>query len=181
MSIKLTDHCLLCDKRNFIIEKGTVCSINNKPPNFNDTCSKISFDSNYKKVIEDVNIDYFKCKNQKILVYIYFVVFLIFGLMIVCFSIYGTFYLTEKLKNYRGLGLVVLGIPIIIFSIGWVLIGKATGVLRTHLNDFKIYENKKELTDNVLKLYNIKYNLKITPIKSINGPKRFKTELKIKS
>lgn len=85
----------------------------------------------------------------------------------------------EKLKNYNGRALVFFGVPIIIFSAGWVLVSKALGVLGSYLNEFKIFKKKKELIDNVLELYNIKYNIKITPIKSINGPKRFKTDLKI--
>lgn len=115
MSIKLTDHCFLCDRRIFIMEKGTICSINRKPPNFNDTCSKILLDSNYKKVIEEVNINYFKSKNEKIWAYLYFVIFLIFGLMVVSLSVFGTIYLIEKLENYQGKGLVIFGLPIIIF------------------------------------------------------------------
>src|SRR5690606_624663 len=99
--------------------------------------------------------------------------------MVVSLSVFGTIYLIEKLENYQGKGLVIFGLPIIIFSIGWVLIGKATGALRAYLNEFNIYKNKKELIDKVLELYNIKYDIKITPIKSINGPKRFQTELKI--
>lgn len=179
MSIKLTDHCFLCDRRIFIMEKGTICSINRKPPNFKDKCSKISFDSNYKKVIEQVNINYFKSAKEKIWVYSYFVIFLIFGLVVVYFSIFLTTFLMEKLKNYNGRALVFFGVPIIIFSAGWVLVSKALGVLGSYLNEFKIFKKKKELIDNVLELYNIKYNIKITPIKSINGPKRFKTDLKI--
>lgn len=179
MSIKLTDHCFLCDRRIFIMEIGTICSINRKPPNFNDTCSKILFDSNYKKVIEEVNINYFKSKNEKVWTYLYFITFLIFGLGVVYFSIFFTMFLMDKLKNYNGKWLVFFGIPIIIFSAGWILVGKATGVLRAHLNEFNIYKNKKELIDKLLELYNIKYDIKINPIKSINGPKRFQTELKI--
>ncbi|QXP80407.1 MULTISPECIES: hypothetical protein [Winogradskyella] len=168
----LARHCRLCDHKITSLKIGTTCSLNNLKPEFNKTCSKIELNKKFEDQLEYVNIDYQNYKRKKLLTYTYFVVFAVMGIAVIIGGfLFGKFTLESR---------IISSVTITIIVIGITLLGKAFGTLNTYRQDIEIAKSKKDNIDEVLKEYNITYDIQVMFGKEIHGAQDVHTELKIK-
>ena len=180
----LTKHCELCLNHSINFQKGTFCILTNEKPNFDKKCSKIKFGKNLKDKITEVNVEYKKINDEKILVYIYFTVFLLLAITVFLSTYFFSEYISHRLKSFIGrpggrpTGLFI-GSIVIFISIGIALLSYAFGMLNKHLFDKKAnLKNKNEL-DSILNLYDMIYEIDIKIKDRILKPSEVKTNLKI--
>ncbi|WP_338378713.1 hypothetical protein [uncultured Flavobacterium sp.] len=176
----LTKHCELCLNHSINFQKGTFCILTNEKPNFDKKCSKIKFGKNLKEKITEVNVEYKKINNEKILVYIYFIIFIILAIGVFLSTYFFYEYISGILKSYISKSLVLFAIAIITFlSIGIVLLGYAFGMLNKHLFDKKANLKVKSELDSIIDLYDMIYEIDIKIKDRILKPSEVKTNLKI--
>jgi len=164
--------CNLCDNQKVSLKEGTICTLTDRKPEFNKTCTKIELNDKFENKLKEVNIRYQKVKRSKAVTYIYFIVFLAIALAVMI----GGF-LFGKYVFESG---VISAIPIIIMSIGLAPLGMAFGALNNHHNELKIATNQKNMLDEVLDLYRIEYDIDIKFGKEYHGTQDVSANLQIK-
>ena len=167
----LARHCELCDNQIIDLKIGTTCKLNNKKPEFNKTCSKIELNEKFEEKLKIVNANYQNIKNEKGITYLYFIIFFLISISIIVGG-----YLLGKYGLEKG---VISTVPIIIMGVGLIFLSKPFGVLNNHKNEISISKKKKENIDEVLNLYNIRYEMDIQFGKEIHGDKEVYIDLKI--
>jgi hypothetical protein len=179
--IKNSKHCELCKNKLYKIESGTYCGLTKKRPLFKNKCDKIEFNEKLNEKIKSINIDFEKVKVEKKWVYLYFFVFLAMGIGMFIFSYFFVEYISNILKKaFIGKSKVVFPIIVIVFiSIGFILLNYAFGVLNRFRYDKTSILNQKNEFDNILKNYNIDYNIKVTLRDKILKPTEIETEVDI--
>ena len=118
-----------------------------------------------------VNANYENIKREKSITYLYFVIFLCISIAIII----GGF-LLGKYGLESG---VISTVPIIIMGIGLLVLSKPFSALNNYKNEYSISKKKKDNTDEVLKLYNIHYEIDIKFCKEIHGKQEVITNLKV--
>ncbi|QNK77022.1 hypothetical protein H7F37_13000 [Winogradskyella sp. PAMC22761] len=167
----LARHCRLCDHQITSLKIGTTCGLNNLKPEFNKTCSKIELNEKFEDHLKHLNIDYQNYKRKKLLTYTYFVVFAVMGISVIIGGfLFGKFTLESR---------IISSVTIMIIVIGLTLLGKAFGTLNIYRQDIEIAKSKKDNIDEVLKEYNITYDIQIMFGKEIHGTQDVYAELKI--
>ena len=107
------------------------------------------------------------------MVYINFVVFLVIGLAVIL----AGYFLAQYLLQFR----VIAAAPFIISAVGLMtVLSIATGPLNQFRNDLKLAKSKKEDVDNVLKIYNIKYDIDLKYGRKYHGIQDVEVDLNIK-
>lgn len=170
--MNLTKHCELCDLQKYNIKTGTTCSLTDKKPSFNKTCIKIELNDKFENKLKEINVKYEKIKSEKLLTYIYFVVFLIIGLTVIIGG-----YLLGKFILDKG---VISTVPLIIMGVGIAPLGLAFGTLNNHLQEFKLAQKKKIDLDELLQLYKIDYQIDIKFGEKYHGNQDVFVQLKTK-
>lgn len=169
--MNLATHCSLCDHQKVDFKKGTICSLTNTKPQFNKTCSKIKLTDEFEKKLKEVNIKFKKVNDQKILVYIYFVIFLSIGLSIIIGG-----YLLGKYVLGSG---VISTVPIIIMGVSLAPLMLAFGNLNNFRQKLDVARTDKEKIDQVLEAYHIDYDIKIKFGKKYHGTQEVSATLNI--
>lgn len=171
--MKITKHCQLCDHQIVDFKTGTLCGLTNRKPDFTNTCAKAKLDSKLRPKIESTNIEYETILKTKTLVYINFVIFLVVGIAVIL----AGYFLAQYLLKFR----VIAAVPFIISAIGLMgVLPLAIGPLNQFRNDLKLAKAKKDDVDNVLKIYNIKYNIDLTFGDKYHGVQDVGVDLNIK-
>ena len=168
----LTKHCNLCDHQSVSLNEGTTCSLTNKKPTFNRTCSKIELKEKFENIIKSSNVEFEKLKRNKTLTYIYIIVFTTIGLVVIL----GGFLLGKYAWDNGAISTV----PLIIMGVGLGPLGLAFGTLNRYNADFKLAKNHKDTIDKVLKLYRIEYSIDIKFGKKYHGTQDIDVNLKTK-
>lgn len=168
----LSRHCDLCDNQITSLKEGTTCNLTNRKPEFIRICSKIELNDKFENKLKNINIKYQKLNKAKPIIYTYFMVFLIIGLIVIIGG-----YLLGKYALDSG---VISSVPIIIMAVGLGPVGMAFGVLNNHRQGLEIAKNQKTKIDEVLKLYRIEYDISIKFGKEYHGTQEVFTDLKTK-
>ena len=181
-------HCDLCDHQKLSLEKGDLCGLTNKKPNFNRTCTKIDFGNNLLDLLEGILIDLEDLKISKKKVYKSFisgiimgVVLLICGYFLFIFFLNFGFTVSEinfdigSLKSIAGL----IAIPSLVLIPAYYFVKKAIDSLNNHRNDFIFTENNKNEIDEILHLYNQKYIYQIDFDKEVHGIQEVDVEIEL--
>jgi len=171
--MKLTDHCKLCDHQKNDFITGVFCGLTDKKPAFNKRCIKASFNSKLESKIEVINVEYEKVKKNKIFVYANFIIFLFVAFIVV----FAGVYLAKHLLKFQ----VFSAAPFIISLVGILFVLPiAVGPLNNYLNELKLSKQRKKELDDVLKIYNIKYNIKVIFGKAYHGTQDVYVDLDVK-
>ena len=173
-------HCDLCDHQKLSLEKGSICGVSNKKPNFNRTCVKIDFGNNLLDLLEGVLIDLEDLKISKKKVYKSFISGSIMGVVLLLF---GYFVFDYFLNNGYRVSLksteFIIFVPSIILITGYYFVKKAIDSLNNHRNDFIFTENSKNEIDEILHLYNQKYIYQIDFNKEVHGIQEVDVEIEL--
>ncbi|WP_053992611.1 hypothetical protein [Mangrovimonas sp. TPBH4] len=168
----LTKHCHLCEHQSVSLKEGTSCTLTNRKPEFNRTCSKIELGDKFKTTLKSTNVELEKLKRNKTLTLIYFAVFTTIGLSVII----GGF----LLGRYAWVSGVISPIPLVIMGVGLGPLGLAFGTLNRHNADFKLAKKHKDQIDNILELYKIEYAIDIKFGKEYHGTQDIEVQLNIK-
>ncbi|WP_028374684.1 hypothetical protein [Leeuwenhoekiella sp. MAR_2009_132] len=114
---------------------------------------------------------YEKFKGNRLLTYLYFVIFLFIGLCVIV----GGFLLGKFGFDNR----VVSTVPLLIMTVGLPVLGLAFGTLNTHLNEFALAKRRKRDVDDVLKLYKIDYKMQVKFGREYHGTQDVHYDLEI--
>jgi hypothetical protein len=168
----LARHCDLCEFQITTLKEGTTCKLTEEKPEFNNTCSKIELNEKFRNKLKSINIEYEKIKQEKVLTFIYFGVFLLIGIS----AITGGY----LLGKYAFEGGIISTVPLIIMGVGLSPIGMAFGTLNNYRQKMEIAKINKNKIDEVLNLYKIDYEIDIKFGKEYHGTKEISAEIKIR-
>ncbi len=146
-------HCEICE--NQIIDKrtGTKCGITKEKPLFENKCKKISFDKKYEQKILETNIEFEKISRIKAKTYGKTFALLSVGISIMLVGLFLGIFAFE--------GGVISTAPLIIIGVGFLTIPKALQPFVAFKQSFTVAKDKKTELDNLLSMYNIKYDLRL--------------------
>lgn len=168
----LTLHCKLCDHRIIDFKTGTLCGLTNKKPDFHNKCGVIKIEDNFKKQIEDVNIEYEVVLKTRVDTYGHLIMY---GILAIALILGG--FLIGKYILEKG---VISTLPIAIMTIGLVVLGIAFAPLNLYNTKLKIAKKKKDTLDTLSKMYGYNYDIDITHLKDSLGNKSYETDLKVR-
>lgn len=168
----LTLHCKLCDHKIIDFKTGTLCGLTNKKPEFQNKCGVIKIEDNFKKQIEDVNIEYEVVLKTRVDTYGHLIMYAILAIALILGGFLIGKYILEK-------G-VISTIPIIIMALGLVVLGVAFAPLNLYKTNLKIANKKKDTLDTLSKMYGYNYDIDITHLKDSLGNKFYETDLKVR-
>jgi hypothetical protein len=168
----LAKHCQLCDHQKVSLEKGTICGITQETPKFQRTCPKIQLNQKFENILKDIGVKHNSLEKKKVLNYTYFITFILIGISVS----YSGYYLGVYAWG-KG---VVSTVPLLLILGGFAPIMLAVATLRNYLQDLKIATEQKSSLDEILELYRIRYDLKISPKKPFHGEHTIRTELSVR-
>ncbi len=175
-----TYHCELCNHQKVNLKEGSICGLTERKPNFNRTCPKIFLTKKFEEKLKIAAIEYQRVEKDRWWTYAYSIVFLIMSFA-VFYSVYWFIGYMDELFDSRdyGQGYITV-VPIVIFSIGFVLLAMAVGAFNKHRKDVTKVSLKKQRIDEVIALYNISYTVDITFGKKYHGTQEVAVDLKLK-
>ncbi|MCW3786297.1 hypothetical protein [Plebeiibacterium sediminum] len=144
-------HCGICENQISDKRTGTKCGITNEKPQFKNKCDKISFDKKYEKIILDTNIELETISRKKAKTYSTTFVLLAISIVIMLLGFLLGIFAFE--------GGVISTLPLIIIGVGFLVIPKALHPFVMFKQTLSVAKNKKDELDNLLSLYNVKYDL----------------------
>ena len=140
-------HCNLCDNEIASFEKGIICGITKKKPDFDKSCSNIELNEKFKEKIESADLKYIELRKRKKSNYLTFFLLICFGFLLITKS--GTIAEWNKNETYflvHKVGVIAIGITILISVI------RKLSVYREKLKNAEL---EKEKIDLISKIYGI--------------------------
>lgn len=165
----LARHCELCDNRAFDVQTGTVCSLTNRKPQFDNKCPDIKFGENHITQIKEVNINYFKVASTKNLTIANFIIFFTIATIAILAGYLLGAYIYE--------GGFISTVPLIIMGTGVLILPFATGPLIKYRQAIKVEGSKKSRLDKLLASYNIEYDAEILVNEDVHGNKDYEAKI----
>ena len=116
--MKHSKHCNLCDNEIATFEKGIICGISKKKPEFEKYCSDIKLNEKFNEKLKNVNFKLLELKRKKKWNYLSFSLFFGFGFLLIFKS--GTIAEWNKNETYflvHKVGIIAVGITILMNTI----------------------------------------------------------------
>tara|TARA_R110000787_G_scaffold17133_5_gene54059 strand:+ start:5072 stop:5602 length:531 start_codon:yes stop_codon:yes gene_type:complete len=173
-------HCDLCDHQKLSLKEGTICGVTNRKPDFNKTCIKVNFGDKLKHQLEKVLIEYEELKQSKNKLYRQGYFRLIRGVIILAGGYFISSYFLDKgrVSLFRTGDLLIA--PALIIIVGYYIIRNTINKLKSHKNQLINIEKEKIDIDEVLSIYNIKYDYKVNTRKETHGTIDMKIKINFK-
>ncbi|WP_298883060.1 hypothetical protein [uncultured Polaribacter sp.] len=181
-------HCDLCEHQKLSLQKGDLCGVTNRKPDFNRTCTSIDFGDKLLDELEEVLVDYEDLKLNKKKIYKSFISGSIIGFfLLICGYLVFDYFFNDEYRvsfdngpraffNYIAFLIIVSGSFIIT---GFLFTKKAIINFLYHKKKLIETENNISEIDEVLNLYNQKYKYKITFDKEIHGTQEIDIEIEL--
>lgn len=165
------NHCEICDLHSFNLENGIICSLIGKKPKFNTKCPDIKLDKNLKDKIIEVNTEFEDSKYVKKLALGNFVFYSLVGIGVLglCYFLITSLLRFERIHTFT----------IVVFCIGFGFLGIAIGVLNYSSRKRELISPKKQILDQLVKLYNIRYQFHSKITTDLMGVKETKIVLRL--
>lgn len=168
--MEMKRHCDLCQHQFLSIEKGSVCNLTKDKPNFRNLCKKIVLTYRSKKKLKEILIDYADLKQNKTKIYIQSFFDILFGsLIVLCGYLLWSYFLDQDYNYSLYYVKLVLILPFIILSVGFILINKGINIAISHRKNLKHIKKSKNSIDEVLNLYNKKYTYSVKFEEEVHG------------
>lgn len=176
----MKSHCDLCDHQKLSLMDGSICSLTNRKPDFNRPCIKANFNRKLKNKINEIitELEYLKYSkkntysNSILRLLIGFIVLLIGTVFIKFFFIK----IYEISGYYSKFSTLILGLPIVV---GYYFVKYSTLRIKKHKKAVKYFENEKAQIDEVLTLYNKRYNYIVDFDQEVHGIQEVYLDIKI--
>tara|TARA_R110002012_G_scaffold320479_3_gene544212 strand:+ start:2404 stop:2919 length:516 start_codon:yes stop_codon:yes gene_type:complete len=170
MIIQDTEHCKLCDNKEFEMMKGNFCGLTMNKPNFKTKCQSIILKNNFEENIKDINIEYESILKTKKEVFGHIITYLVASIFIFVIAYLITIYLYDS--GY------VSTITLTLVALGFLPIGLAIGIFNNYNTKRRISARKKEKLDFISNLYNKPYQIKINHLKDSLGNIEHEVDIK---
>ncbi|NOU59598.1 hypothetical protein [Marinifilum caeruleilacunae] len=167
--MKKTNHCELCDLQAFDFKSGIICGLTKQKPSFQKQCSNISLEQKLAEKLVEINLECEDLKHVKRQSILNLVFYLIIGIAVIYLSYFIGTILPEAIIFHT--------ITIIIFVAGLVLLGKGIGGINFYNQRYKVLSPKKEVLDQLTRIYNIDYEFKSQITTDLMDVKRTNFEL----
>jgi hypothetical protein len=169
--MKKKSHCDLCDHQILSLDKGSICGVTNKKPDFNRTCVRIGFDEKLKDILAELHINIEIGNKDQKKVARGLILNLISGSLIVV----GGYLLWQYILNEG----YIAYLPAVIIAIGFYLISKPFTQIKTIRDEISRSKYEIEEIKEVLKLYQVSYKVDVTLGEEIHGSQDVKTNINI--
>jgi hypothetical protein len=178
--MKMKRHCNLCEHQKLSLQKGDLCGLTNKKPDFNRTCVRINFDEKLLNTLEDILIEYEDLKLSKKKVYKNFISGSIIGvfLLLVGYFVFD-YFLNNGFRTSLKSAEYTTTVSFIILVTGYSYLTKSINNINNHKTQLNFIKNKKKEIDEVLNLYNQKYTSKIKFDKEIHGIQEVEVDIEL--
>ena len=116
--MKHSKHCNLCDNEIATFEKGIICGISKKKPEFEKYCSDIKLNEKFNERMENINFRLLELNRRKKWNYLSFFLLIGFGFLLIIKS--GTIAEWNKNETYflvHKVGIIAVGITILMNTI----------------------------------------------------------------
>ena len=163
--MNFSEHCYLCDNIKTSLDKGITCKLSNEKPNFELTCSKISFNEKLQYRLEKVNLEYKMALNNRKSTLFKFYLFITLGIILLFIGLIFTSFLITLYFSF-----FCIGGGISILSASFFL-------LKNFRRKLKISKKEKKDLDKLIELYDMRYDINISFGKNIHGLKEAKIDL----
>ncbi|WP_405610430.1 hypothetical protein [Polaribacter sp. Asnod1-A03] len=184
----MKNHCDLCDHQKLSLQKGNLCGLTDKKPEFNKTCTQIKFCDNLLDILENIIVDIEDYKLSKKDVFNNLILGSIIGIsLLICgYLVFNYFFNNSYRVSYdhspraffNYIAFLIITSGSFIFS-GYSFIKKAIVNFREHKKYLIILENSKLKIDKVLNLYNQKYKYKIEFDKEVHGIQEIEVNIEL--
>jgi hypothetical protein len=155
------EHCSLCAFQTLSIEHGTLCGLTGEKPQFTTKCPTIEFDEKLISAIKQVNIELRLVQNSRRLAIFHLVKYLTISLGLIAFAVWFALYPLEK----YGVSFLYIGI----IGVAILIIPFAFAGLNQYRTKLPVAVKKKTTLDDVLKCYDLEYDIEIQLGKKIHG------------
>ena len=169
-------HCDLCNHQKLSLDKGSICDVTNTKPSFNRTCIKVKFGNKFNDQLTKVLVEYEELKQSKSKAYKNYFFGLFFGTLIVLIGYFSWNFLKENVISLRGAKFLFL-LPALALAAGYYIIKNTINKLNKYKAQLIYIENEKLGIDEVLNLYNKKYEYEVRFNKEIHGIKEVEIDL----
>ena len=153
----------MCDHQKLSLQKGDLCGLTNRKPDFNRTCIRIKLNEKLKQILGELHVN---LEDQIILkkeLRLNLILKPILGFVVVLMGYYMWQYILNQ-------GYIAF-IPAIIIAIGIYLIRNPFSQKKAYNNEISLIDYEiKEIKD-VLKLYQVSYKAEVIFSKEIHGTK----------
>ncbi len=146
-------HCNLCDNEIASFEKGIICGITKKKPDFDKSCSNIELNEKFKEKLENVDLKFKELRKRKKSNYLTFFLLISFGFLLIIKS--GTLAGLNKSETY------FLVYKVGIIAVGITILMNAIKKLSAFIRRLKSTEFEKGKIDSVSKIYEINYKTEL--------------------
>lgn len=155
------EHCNLCAFKTINIQSGTLCGLTGEKPQFTTKCPTIEFDKKLHDTIKKVNVELHLVQSSRRAAIFHLVTYLTIALGLIGFAVWYALYFLEKYGvSFLHIGLIGAAILIIPFAFAGI------NKYRTKL---PVAQKKKDTLDEVLKCYDLGYDIEIQLGKKIHG------------
>ncbi len=146
-------HCDLCDYHKRNLKNGLKCSLTDRKPDFNVSCSNIKFSNSFKAYLLELLNQIEHLEKRKTSVYSKFSLLSAIGLII----IFGSHSLLDQTfeMEFGYSGWIYFQRILLVYIVGAVFISMGFWRLNKYRNTLKNLESDKREIDMVLKNYNI--------------------------
>ena len=175
-------HCELCNHQRKNLREGSICNLTKRKPDFNRTCSKKLFSTQFKDRLREVNVVYEHVIQDKWWNYSYTILFGLLGVGLLGLSVYSLIYVSEmhsSLAPSNTHALKLYLIPFIIFGVALKFLSQAIGMYNMYILKTREAKLRKDRIDAVLELYNITYDIEIDLYPNYRSPQDAKVDLEV--
>lgn len=144
-------HCNFCEHKQFDFTTGNLCGLTGKKADFIKKCPKISFDTNAKEKIAEINLKYKEINERKVDVIGHLILFSIIGIVVIIADIYLTKYLFEA-------GWISAA-SIVGIAIGLSLVGYGFAPFINYREANSTAKSQKDRLDGILRIYDYGYDI----------------------
>ena len=169
-------HCDICNYQRVDMQQGSLCTLTDRKPSFYKMCAKISLTDKFEGKLIEASIKVKKIEKERWLKYGFFIIFLILGFSALWFA----FELTALIRGFelRSNSIWITILPFYIGGVSLLLFHQAIGTLNNYRQDLKAALRDKSQIDEVLAIYNERYEISINFGKNYLGVQEVEADLK---
>ncbi|AXG71185.1 hypothetical protein KORDIASMS9_03441 [Kordia sp. SMS9] len=182
--MEISGHCSFCEHKEFDFTNGNLCGLTKQKADFSRKCPKITFGSNAKAKIVEINTEYKQLQDEKLKVIYHLILSLFIGTVIIIGIVYfiemlfkiGVFYtsvLTEREAR-------ILTESLFAIIVGISLIGYAFAPYIKYTNANSAAKAQKKRMDTFFALYDYDYKINFEDENPQTAVKLFRSKRPVK-
>lgn len=174
MNIKLqSQHCALCTHEHKDLNKGLICGVTRKKPDFNNCCLNIDLSEKFRSLLELLILDFEILKQSRSKIHTRFYISIGIGFILIAF---GHFFM-----EWAFFSMYAYWFKLSCIFAGISFISVAYAKLNAFRSNIKALTLKKKSIDDTLGNYHIRYTSKVRFNPKVHGIQEAIVELEFKN